>query len=333
MILSSTVTLRLIFRCCSSLIVAVLLVLASVAGCGAADQPAANPDGSPSIKVIATTTQLGDIVREVGGASVKVTQILKPNTDPHDYEPRPRDVQETAGATVVFVSGDNLDRWMGDVVKQSGGAPATIDLSAALPRRLAGETDGDVASAYDPHWWHDPRNVEAAVGAIRDALVEAEPAVRARVDAGAARYLAKVRALDRGIQRCMSQVPAAERKLVTDHDAFGYFARRYGITVVGAVIPSQSTQAQASASGVSDLAKLIRAEDVKAIFPESSVNPRLAKAIADQTGATADLTLYGDTLGPEGSTGATYLRMEQANADAMVKGFTGGRQGCTIAGL
>ncbi len=311
----------------------VAVLLAGCAGCGAADETATRADGSPSIKVIATTTQLGDIVREVGGASVRVTQILKPNTDPHDYEPRPRDVQETAGAKVVFVSGDGLDRWMTDVVKQSGGDPATVDLAASLPGRGSGENKQDATSGSDPHWWHDPRNVEAAVGAIRDALVRAEPAARSDVVAGAARYLARVQALDVAIRRCMAQVPPGERKLVTDHDAFGYFARRYGITVVGAVIPSQSTQAQPSASSVSDLASLIRAEDVKAIFPESSVNPRLARAIADQTGATAELSLYGDTLGPAGSTGATYLQMERANADAMVRGFTGGRQRCRISGL
>ena len=119
---------------------------------------------------------------------------------------------------------------------------------------------------------------------------------------------------------------AGERKLVTSHDAFGYFARRYGITVVGAVIPSQSTQAQPSAGQIAELAALVRREHVKAVFPESSMNPKLAEAIAAQTGARADYTLYGDTLGPAGSNGDTYLQMERANADAMVEGFTGGAQ-------
>jgi zinc/manganese transport system substrate-binding protein len=115
---------------------------------------------------------------------------------------------------------------------------------------------------------------------------------------------------------------------VTDHDAFNYFARRYGIQVVGAVIPSQTTQAQPSARDVARLTETIRRDHVKAIFPESSVNPKLARAIAKQTGATSDHTLYGDTLGPKGTAGSTYLQMERANADAMVRGFTGGRQGC-----
>ena len=131
----------------------------------------------------------------------------------------------------------------------------------------------------------------------------------------------------------MAKVPPAQRKLVTDHDAFGYFAHRYGIDVVGAVIPSQTTQAQPSAGDLAKLTKVIEREHVQAIFPESSINPKLADAIARETGASADHTLYGDTLGPADSKGATYLGMEAANADAMVRGFTGGAQGCAIAGL
>ena len=132
---------------------------------------------------------------------------------------------------------------------------------------------------------------------------------------------------------CFNEVPAADRKLVTDHDAFNYFASRYGIQVVGAVIPSQTTQAQPNAQDLSDLADLIRKEGVKAIFPESSLSPKLAETIASETGATSDYTLYGDTLGPGDSSGGTYLHMEQANADQMVKGFTGGQAGCRIQGI
>ncbi|HMI71770.1 MAG TPA: metal ABC transporter substrate-binding protein, partial [Solirubrobacteraceae bacterium] len=223
--------------------------------------------------------------------------------------------------------------WMGDVVKQAGGDPTVIDLGARAPVKVPGESEGEEASKYDPHWWHDPRNADAAVVAIRDSLSKANPDARDAYARNADAYLAKVRALDRGIAACLDRVPADQRKLVTDHDAFNYFARRYGITVVGAVIPSQTTQAQASAKDVAQLSKVIRREGVKAVFPESSINPKLARAIAAQTGATSDLTLYGDTLGPKGSSGATYLTMEQANADAMARGFTGGAQRCTIPGL
>jgi ABC-type Zn uptake system ZnuABC Zn-binding protein ZnuA/ABC-type Mn2+/Zn2+ transport system permease subunit len=306
------------------------LLAALAAGCGSGSGGDAGPG---QVKVIATTTQIGDFARTVGGDRAKVVQLLKPNTDPHDYEPRPSDVRETAGADVVFESGDGLDHWMGDVIKQAGGEPTVVDLGARAPVKVPGESEGAEASRYDPHWWHDPRNARAAVVAIRDSLSKANPGAKEVYARNADAYLTKLRALDRGIAACVDRVPAPQRKLVTDHDAFNYFAGRYGITVVGAVIPSQTTQAQASAKDVAALSKLIRREGVKAVFPESSINPKLARAIASQTGATSDLTLYGDTLGPKGSSGATYLSMEQANADAMARGFTGGAERCTIPGL
>lgn len=300
-----------------------LLVLVLLgAGCGAGGS---NGD---RLSVVATTTQIGDFVREVGGNAVEVDQILQPNTDPHEYEPRPSDVTGAANAQLVFASGDNLDEWIGEIVSDSGSDAEVVDLGATVPRRLPGESSGAEASRYDPHWWHDPRNAEAAVAAIERHLAAADPSHRRLFARNARVYLAELRALDAGIARCLATVPPARRKLVTDHDAFGYFAHRYGIEVVGAVIPSQTTQAQPSAKDLSALARLIEREHVAAIFPESSLSAKVAQAIADQTGATASYSLYGDTLGPQGSDGATYLTMEAANANAMVRGFTGGRRGC-----
>jgi zinc/manganese transport system substrate-binding protein len=295
-----------------------------VAGCGS-DFGAR--DGQ--VEVVATTTQIGDWVREVGGKAVAVDQILQPNTDPHEYEPRPSDVAGAAEAKLVFASGDELDSWIGQVVSDSGSDAAVVDLGASVPVRLPGESSGAEASRYDPHWWHDPRDAEAAVGEIERRLTLADPSHKAEFARNARAYQAKLRALDARIATCIGSVPASRRKLVTDHDAFGYFAGRYGIEVAGAVIPSQTTQAQASAKDLSALAALIEREHVEAIFPESSLSPKVAEAIASQTGASASYTLYGDTLGPAGSDGATYLRMEAANADAMVRGFTGGRRGCS----
>ncbi len=280
------------------------------------------------MKVVATTTQLGDFVRAVGGNAIAVDQILQPNTDPHEYEPRPSDVAGAAEAKLVFANGDQLDSWVDQVVADSGSSAEVVDLGAIVPERRPGESSGAEASRYDPHWWHDPRNAEAAVGAIERRLVAVDPSRRREFERNSRAYLAKLRALDAGIASCMDAVPVGRRKLVTDHDAFGYFADRYGIEVVGAVIPSQTTQAQPSAKDLSALAKLIEREHVAAIFPESSLSPKVAEAIAGQTGASSDYSLYGDTLGPEDSSGATYLTMEAANANAMVRGFTGGRRGC-----
>src|SRR5207244_12541619 len=135
-----------------------------------------------------------------------------------------------------------------------------------------GERSGPEASRYDPHWWHDPRNAEAAVAAIRDALVRADPTHAPLFRRNAASYLARLRGLDTRIAACFARVRRAERRLVTDHDAFSYFAARYGIDVVGAVIPSQVTQAQPSAGDTARLIALARREHVRAIFPESSLN-------------------------------------------------------------
>lgn len=311
-----------------ALAAAALLALALLAaGCSSGG----SESGDGQVDAVVTTTQIGDWVREVGGERVSVHQILQPNTDPHEYEPRPSDVEATAGAELVFVSGDDLDGWMDEVVSESGSDARVVDLGAAVPERLPGEQSGGEASEFDPHWWHDPRNAEAAVAEIERRLAAAEPSAKAEFERNADAYLAELRALDAGIARCVDSVPADERKLVTDHDAFGYFAARYGLDVVGAVIPSQTTQAQASAKDLSELVATIETEGVAAIFPESSLSPKVAEAIAAQTGATADYPLYGDTLGPEDSDGATYLQMEASNADAIVRGLTEGRERCQVA--
>jgi len=297
---------------------ALLAILA--AGCGT------GPATSDGPSVAATTTQLGDLARAVAGSRATVRQILEPSSDPHAYEPRPSDVKAVGAASVVVRSGGELDGWLGDVLRNAGTDARTATILDDLPvvRR-----DGD---RIDPHWWQDPRNAEIALRKIRDLLVEADPAGRTTYDANAARYLARLYALDRAIARCMRAIPARERKLVTDHDALGYYADRYGIEVVGTVIPASSTQAQASAGEVVRLARTIRAEGVSTVFPESSVNPKLTRAIAREAGARTGPALYADSLGAKGSAGATYLGALRANTLALVAGFTDGRARCALPG-
>jgi ABC-type Zn uptake system ZnuABC Zn-binding protein ZnuA/ABC-type Mn2+/Zn2+ transport system permease subunit len=296
------------------------------AGCGGSTATGGTKGGR--IAVVATTTQVADLVRGVGGPAVAVTQILQPNTDPHTYEPRPRDIQSTAGAALVITNGDGLDHWIDKVRQNAGGSAPVLDAGAGRPIALPGQ-QGE--GRFDPHWWHDPRNMIYAAHRVHDALVRAEPSARKVLDTATNAYVARLQALDRGIQQCFTAVPAAQRKLVTNHDAFAYFANRFGIRIIGAVIPSQTTQAQPSAGDLAKLSAVIRSHHVGAVFPESSLSNKLAEAIARQTGARADLTLYGDTLGPAGSPGATYVGMETANADAMVRGFTNDRRRCRPA--
>jgi ABC-type Zn uptake system ZnuABC Zn-binding protein ZnuA/ABC-type Mn2+/Zn2+ transport system permease subunit len=301
-----------------------VLLTALAAGCGGGDASAAG-----KVPVVATTTQVADFTRAVGGDHVSVTQLLKPNTDPHDFEPRPSDVKAVADAKVVFASGLGLDDWIHDVARQSGTDAEVVPMDQTLLIRLPGEGGQE----NDPHWFQNPYTANGAVERIRDDLSRIDPHHAKAYEANAAAYLKKLKRLQSGIRACMDALPGEQRKLVTDHDAFQYFAAQFRIRVVGAVIPSQTTQAQPSAGDTAELARTIEGEHVKAIFPEESLNPDVAEALADQTGITAQYHLYGDTLGPAGSRGATYLGMQQANADAMVRGFTGGGRGCPIEGI
>lgn len=284
-----------------------------VAGCG---DGTGSADGR--VTVVATTTQLADLARAVGGEDIRVVQLLQPNSDPHDYEPRPQDLRDAADAKLMLVSGDGLDDWADDVAQQAGIEDAVLDVGKGRPVRIGG----------DPHWWQDPRNGAYAASTIALALVERASVSVDRVQERSVPYVESVGTLDRAIAACLRAVPVQQRKLVSDHDAFGYFARRYAIEVVGAVIPATTTQAQASAGEISALARTVKAAGVSAIFPESSLNPRLAQALARRTGAKVGGTLYADTLGPRGSRGATYVGSMRANADALVRGFTAGRQRC-----
>ena len=297
------------------------LVVAVLAACGEDGGRASGTGGE--LTVAATTTQVADLARNVAGDRAEVRGLLRPEADPHDYEPRPSDAEAIAEAGVVLASGGDLDEWLDDLVQSTGGETPVVRLIDRV-RTIPGAEE-----EADPHWWHDPRNAVAAVGVIRDALVRADPGGRVVYERNARAYAARLRALDRDVAACLRRVPAGQRKLVTTHDALAYFAERYGIEAIGSVLDSLSTQAQPSAGDTSELVRQMRAQDVRVLFAESSVAPRLERAIAREAGARVGAALYADTLGPEGSSGDTYVRSVAANADAMVRGFTAGRERCT----
>ena len=301
-----------------ALVVALSFSLLALAGCGK------DETGSTGrVAVTATTTQVADLARNVGGSRVEVTGLLAANADPHEYEPRPDDVKALAESKLVLRSGGDLDQWLADAIESAGGDAEVVTLIDSVKPLGEGDTT-------DPHWWQDPHNAELAVEAIRDALTEADPDGRAAYAANADTYLAKLRELDRAVAACMNDIPRAERKLVTTHDALGYYARRYDIEVIGTVIPSLSTQGQPSAGETAKLIDTIKRERVRAIFAESSVNAKVEQAIARETGAKIGKPLWADTLGPTGSDGATYLESIAANTHALVAGFTGGARSCEL---
>lgn len=306
-------------RCLPPAVLAVVLALALLAGC----RDSGAGGGNAKLTAVATTTQVADLVRNVGGPRVSVDGILRPNSDPHTYEPRPSDATALARADLVFRSGGDLDKWLDQIIDSAGGNARQVTLIDSV-HAIQGPSE------TDPHWWQNPRNTILAVGAIRDALVKADPAGRPAYDRRAAAYVAKLRKLDAGIAGCIERVPPGKRKIVTTHDALGYFADRYGVKVIGAVIPSLSTQAQASAKDVNKLVNQIRSEGVEAIFPEAAITQKLEQAISREAGARVGGRLYADTLGPQGSGAATYLEAMRHNAGALVDGMSGGRVSCSL---
>ena len=246
--------------------------------------------------------------------------MLRPGGDPHDYEPRPSDVAAVARAAVVFRSGGEVDDWLGDVIDNAGGDAEVVSLIDSVKRSTTTRTGGRTRATACAQWRRSGRG-------SRRRRPGRPGGVRPQRRAGPSELRGGSTARS---PACVERVPPAKRKIVTTHDALGYFARRYGIEVVGAVIPSLSTQAQASAGDVERLVEQIRREGVEAVFPESSVNPDIERAIAREAGARIGDPLYADSLGPDGSAGDTYAGALAADARALVRGMSGGRVDCRL---
>ena len=282
------------------------------AGCG--DDA---PGSERPVSAVATTGHVADLTRSVGGSRVDVRLLVPAGADPHGYEPRPSDARALADSDAIVRSGGEVDEWLDDLLASAGGGSAELTLLDQ-----ARVVDGD------PHWWQDPRNALRAVAAIRGLLARVDPAGRKMYELTAARYSRRLRQLDHSIATCMARVPPARRKLVTAHDSYGYFARRYRIEVVGALLPSRSPQAQPSAKETVELAERIEREGVAAIFPETGSSSRLERAVAREAGVPLGRRLLADSLGPAGSAGETYIGAMSVDAAAMAEGFSAGRVRC-----
>jgi ABC-type Zn uptake system ZnuABC Zn-binding protein ZnuA len=278
-------------------------------GKGTATPSAGSAAGSAStgqrIAVAATTTQIQDFVANVGGALVSVAGILRPNVDPHDYEPTVDDANAVAKARVIFTHGIGLDTWLDKTIRNAGArAPVIVTTSGITP--LKGDENDPKG---DPHVWFDPTLVKTMVQNIADGLARMDSANAAAYQRNAAAYAAALDQLDGQVRGIFNQVPQAQRKLVTNHDAFQYLAKRYDLTIIGTVIPGLSDTAEPSAKQTNDLIETIKREQVKAIFAESSANPKVARQVAQETGVEIMDNLYGDSLGAPGSDADTYLKM------------------------
>jgi zinc/manganese transport system substrate-binding protein len=285
-------------------LIACVLLLAGSAAARAASPP----------HVVASFSILGDLVRQVGRDRVVVDVLVGPGGDAHVFSPSPADAQKVAGATLVVVNGLGLEGWFGRLVEASGTrAPVVVASRAVKP--IAGT--GEDAGKNDPHAWQDVRNARLYVEAIRAGLCSVDAPGCGAYTANAAAYGAELDALDAEVRAAMAAIPPGRRRIITTHDAFGYFEHSYGITVLAP--QGVSTEADASARDVATIIRQVKAEKVPAVFLENVSDERLMRRIASETGAAIGGTVYSDALSPPDGPAATYVAMIRNNVAAFVK--------------
>jgi ABC-type Zn uptake system ZnuABC Zn-binding protein ZnuA len=300
------------------ILIAVLGVILA-GGCSSAE-PAGSGDANPQgriLNVVATTTQVADFAANIGGDRVRVTSLFKPNIDAHDYEPSPADIDAIARADLVVENGAGLESWLHDTVASSGFNGPVVDTSQGVWLRQVG-------GQPDPHIWQNPRNAQVQAANIEHALAAAAPAEAGAFQANLDAYTRQLQALDAEVQHQIDGL--ANKKLVTNHDAFGYYIDHYGLQFVGSIIPSFDTSAELSGRDIRDLVAKIKATKVKAVFSETSLPPRTAETIAREAEVKVvegEDALYGDSLGPAGSDGDTYLKMVRHNTRTIVSNLSG----------
>jgi zinc/manganese transport system substrate-binding protein len=277
--------------------------------------------------VVATTVQIEALAREVGGDRIELTGIIPAGADAHEFEPKPSDLVAVEDADLILRHGIGLDDWLDDMLDAASTARVvTVTNGITLYEGEihdhghedeggeGDEPDDEHEHAFDPHVWHAPDNVKKMVSAIAGALSEEDPDGASTYEANAAAYNEVLDETKAEVQAIIDEIPEENRKLVTNHDAFGYFARAFGLEVVGAVIPNVATGSEPSAQDTAELLETIEREDVRAIFAESSVNPGLARTLAEDAGVAIVDDLYGDSLGEPGSGAETVDGMLLANA-------------------
>ncbi len=271
------------------------------------------------LETVASFTVIADMVQTVGGEHVHVTSLIGPNGDPHVYEPTPADAQALRHADVTFVSGLHLEGWMDRLISASGYRGTPVVLSTGIKTRGM-EEDGQQIT--DPHAWNSAANGVVYVRNIISALKQADPADAADFQANGERYIQQLQALDSYARTQVQAIAQAQRKVLTSHDAFGYFGDAYGVSFLSPL--GFSTENEASAADVSTLIRQIKQEHVSAYFFENSGDPRLVKQIAAATGAQPGGELYVEALSPADGPAPTYAKMFRYNVDQLVAAMKAG---------
>lgn len=269
-----------------------------------------------TLNVVASFGVLADVVKNVGGDKVDVVSLVPTGGDPHVFEPTPADAKNLSDADLVFISGLGFEGWIGRLVEASGYKGKPVVASEGISTHKM-EDDGKTVT--DPHVWNSAANVGIWIGNIEKALAKAAPEDSATFRANAERYAKEVADLDTYTKKAISAIPKERRKVLTSHDALGYFGREYGVEFLSPV--GFSTEAEASAGDVAKLIDQIKKEQVKVYFFENSNDPRLVRQIADATGAQPGGELFVEALSPPNGPASTYLAMFKHNVDLLVAGM------------
>jgi ABC-type Zn uptake system ZnuABC Zn-binding protein ZnuA len=271
----------------------------------------ASCSGGAAPDILTTTTILADVTRNVVGDRFTAESLVPAGSDPHSYQPVPQDATKINGSKVLVIHGADYEGFLQPLLENAGGKEHLIDASTGL-RLLTDE------AGTDPHLWLDPNNVIAYTDNIREGLMQFDPDGAEIYDANASAYIDQLTELDAWINGQVAQIEPGRRVLVTNHESFGYFAERYGFTVVGAIIPSFSSDSSPSAQQMADLIEQIKLYEVPAIFLDASDNPDLAQQIAAETGVRVVADLHLESL-TDGEPAATYLDMMRDNVTKIVE--------------
>jgi zinc/manganese transport system substrate-binding protein len=269
------------------------------------------------LKAVASISIIGDLVKNVGGDRVDVATLVGPNGDAHVFSPTPADARTLGAAKVVFVNGMGLEGWMTRLVAVSGAKLLPVVVTNGVMPRQA-EEGGH--RAVDPHAWQSVANAKIYVANIRDGLKTNDPANAATYDANAKAYLDRLDALEREVREAIEKIPADHRKIITTHDAFGYFGQAYGVEFIAPT--GVSSDSEPSARDIAKIIVQVKRQKIPAVFMENISDPRMMQQIARETGARIGGTLYSDALSDANGPAATYVDMMRSNVRELAKALT-----------
>lgn len=306
----------------SSLLITTVLL----ASCSSGMIPPTQSTISGTPRVLAVESFLTDFAQNVSGDRIKIETLMPLGMDPHSFEPTPQDVARVAESQVLIINGAGLEAWIEKVLSNAGGQRTVVEASAGLTsRKSQAESTTATSDSHpegDPHFWLDPTLAIKYVENIRDGLTSVDPAGKDIYASNAQAYIAKLKDLDAWIKSQVETIPPQRRLMVTNHESLGYFADRYGFQVIGAILPSVSTNASPSAQQMASLVDQIKSTHTPAIFLETGANPQLAEQLAAETGARVVTDLYTHSLSAPDGPAPTYLDMMRYNTTIIVKALS-----------